>query len=61
MLPTLFRVLGEFRGPAGVDDSAKQLDAACRPAVDSIVTGVNLAVNLLGEIGLGIVTAARKH
>jgi hypothetical protein len=39
-LPTLFHVLAGFRGPAGIDDSAKRLDAACRPAVDSMVMGV---------------------
>jgi hypothetical protein len=61
ILPTLFRVLDGFRGPAGVDDSAKQLDAAYRPAVQSIITGVNRAVNLLGDIGLGIDTSARNH
>jgi hypothetical protein len=61
VLPTLFRVLDGFRGPAGVDDSAKQLDAAYRPAVQSIITGVNRAVNLLGDIGVGIDTSARNH
>jgi hypothetical protein len=57
---TLFHVLAGFRGPAGIDDSAKRLDAACRPAVDSMVMGVNRAVNLLGDIGLGIDTSARN-
>lgn len=61
VLPTLFRVLTGFRGPAGIDDSAKRLDAAYRPSVDSIVAGVNRAVNLLGDIGVGIDTAARNH
>jgi Contact-dependent growth inhibition CdiA C-terminal domain len=61
LLTTLFRVLSGFRGPAGVDDSAKQFDAAYRPAADTVVTGVNRAVNLLGDIGLGIDTSARNH
>lgn len=61
VLPTLFKVLDGFRGPAGVDDSAKQLDAAYQPAVNAVVTGVNRAVNLLGDIGLGIDISASNH
>jgi Contact-dependent growth inhibition CdiA C-terminal domain len=61
VLTTLSRVLDGFRGPAGVDSSAKQFDASYRPAVAGVVDGVNRAVNLLGDIGLGIDTAARNH
>lgn len=61
VLPALFRVLSGFRGPAGVDRSAKQFDAAYRSAVDSLVDGVNRTVNLLADIGVGIDTAAYNH
>lgn len=61
VLPTLFRVLGGFRGPAGIDESAKRFDTTYRPAVSSVVEGINRAVNLVGDIGLGIDMAARNH
>ncbi|GDY33987.1 hypothetical protein [Gandjariella thermophila] len=61
VLPTLFRVLDGFRGPAGMDQAAKQFDASYRPAVETLVNGVNRAVNLLGDIGVGIDTSARNH
>jgi hypothetical protein len=61
VLPTLFHVLGGFRGPAGIDESAKRFDTTYRPAVSSVVDGVNRAVNLMGDIGLGIDMAARNH
>src|SRR6266702_512117 len=61
VLPTLFHVLGGFRGPAGIDESAKRFDSTYHPAVASVVDGVNRAVNLLGDIGLGIDMAARNH
>jgi hypothetical protein len=51
VLPTLFRVLDGFRGPAGIDTSATQFDAAYRPAVTSVIDGVSRTVNLLGDIG----------
>jgi hypothetical protein len=61
VLPALFRVLSGFRGPAGVDRSARRFDAAYRPAVDSLVDGVHRTVNLLVDIGVGIDTAAYNH
>src|SRR5436305_1869879 len=61
VLPTLFRVLDGFRGPAGIDEAAKHFDASYRPAVGTLVDGVNRAVNLLGDIGVGIDTSARNH
>jgi hypothetical protein len=61
VLPALFHVLGGFRGPAGIDESAKRFDTTYRPAVSSVVEGINRAVNLMGDIGLGIDLAARNH
>jgi hypothetical protein len=61
VVPTLFRVLDGFRGPAGIDQSARQFDASYRPAVQTLVNGINSAVGLLGDIGVGIDTAARNH
>jgi hypothetical protein len=61
VLPTLFRVLDGFRGPAGIDQAAKQFDSAYRPAVTTLVNGVNRAVNVLSDIGVGIDVSARNH
>lgn len=61
VVPTLFHVLDGFRGPAGIDQGAKQFDTAYRPAVQMLVDGVNRAVNLVGDIGVGIDTSARNH
>jgi hypothetical protein len=61
VLPSLFHVLGGFRGPAGVDAGATRFDAAYRPAVRTLVDGVNRAVGLLSDIGVGIDTSAFNH
>ena len=61
LLPSVFHVLGRFRGPAGVDDGAKRFDAAYHPAVQTLVDGVNRAVSLLSDIGVGIDTSAFNH
>jgi hypothetical protein len=60
-LYTLFRVLDGFRGPAGIDQAAKQFDASYRPAVATLVDGMNRAVSLLSDIGVGIDVSARNH
>jgi hypothetical protein len=61
ILPTLFRVLDGFRGPAGIDNAAKQFDAAYRPAVGILVDGVNRAVGVVSDVGVGIDWSARNH
>jgi hypothetical protein len=61
VLPTLFDVLGSFRGPAGVDRSATAFDRDYQPAVRTVVDGVNRAVNLLNDLGVGIDTSAYNH
>jgi hypothetical protein len=61
VLPELFEVLGSFRGPAGVDRSATAFDQDYQPAVRTLADGVNRAVNLLNDIGVGIDTSAYNH
>ena len=57
----LARQLADAAGIAGVDDDAKQFDARYRPAADEVLTAFDRAVNLLGDVALGLDWSGINH